>query len=86
MDAYKKNIGRDRVIATLAKHTGFPPEIIRDGNPVGFSPNQEVNAEFFDQAQRFHIEQGFLREAIDVRRLLDPSFARAAVRVLGEYR
>jgi NitT/TauT family transport system substrate-binding protein len=85
-DAYKKNLGRERVIATLAKHTGFAPEIIRNGNPVGFSPNQEVSAEFFDQAQRFHIEQGFLREPVDVRRLLDPSFARAAIRVLGEYR
>jgi NitT/TauT family transport system substrate-binding protein len=85
-DAYKKNIGKERVITTLAKHTGFAPEIIRSGNPVGFSPNQEVSAAFFDSAQRFHIEQGFLREPIDVRRLLDPSFARAAVRVLGEYR
>jgi NitT/TauT family transport system substrate-binding protein len=86
MDAYTKNAGRDRVVETLAKHTGFTPQIIRAGNPVGFSPNQEVNIEFFNQAQRFHIEQGFLREPIDVRRLIDPSFARAAVRVLGEYR
>ena len=85
-DAFKKNIGKDRVIATVAKHTGFPAPIIRDGNPVGFAPNQEVNIQFMEQAQRFHIEQGFLREAVDVRRLIDPSFARAAVRVLGEYR
>ena len=86
MDAFRKNRGKERVIASVAKHTGFSAKIIRDGNPVGFSPDQEVNILFLDQAQRFHVEQGFLREPIDVRRLVDPSFARAAVRAVGAYR
>jgi NitT/TauT family transport system substrate-binding protein len=86
LDAFKKNIGKDRVIQTVAKHTNFPPNIIAAGNPVGFAPNQEVNILFLDQAQRFYMEQGYLREAVDVRRLVDPSFARAAVRTLGPYK
>jgi NitT/TauT family transport system substrate-binding protein len=85
-DAFKKNIGKDRVIATVAKHTGFPEPVIRDSNPVGFETHQEVNVAFLEEAQRFHIAEGFLRAPVDVRQLVDPSFARAAVQVLGPYR
>ena len=86
MDAFNKGVGKDRVIQTVAKHTNFPLAIIRDGNPVGFAANQEVDIGFLEEAQRFYLEQRYLRGSTDVSKLVDSSFAREAVRVLGPYR
>jgi NitT/TauT family transport system substrate-binding protein len=82
-DAMIKGTDRDRVQAIVARGTGMPLEVIQKGIPIGFDPNQEVSADFLDEAQKFFLAQKFLRTRIDVRTLIDPSFAEAATRVLG---
>jgi NitT/TauT family transport system substrate-binding protein len=84
-DAFLKGTDKDRVIDIVAKQTNFDPEVIRRSNPVGFEPNQEVNPVFLDEVQRFYLEQRFIPSAADVKTLVDPSFAAAAVRALGRY-
>jgi NitT/TauT family transport system substrate-binding protein len=84
-DAFLKGKDKDRVIDVIAKHTNFDPAIIRRGNPTGLAPNQDVNPAFLDLVQRFYLAQHFLQAPIDVKTLVDPSFAAAAVRVLGPY-
>jgi len=86
MDAYLKNVDKERVIALIARRTNMAPDIIRAGTPTGFEPNQDVSAEFLDEAQRFHLEQRFIPALIDVNRLVDRSFAEAALRQLGPYK
>lgn len=84
-DAFLKGKDKDRIIDIIARRTNFDPEIIRRSNPVGFEPNQEVNPTFLDQVQRFYVEQRFIPSTVDVKKLIDPSFAAAAVRKLGRY-
>jgi NitT/TauT family transport system substrate-binding protein len=85
-DAFIKNIGKERILDLVARRTGFPIATIRDSNPVGFEPDQLVNKGFFDQAQKFFVAQKLLAGPIDLDRLIDPSFAQAAVAKLGPYR
>lgn len=84
-DAFLKGTDKDRVIDIIAKRTNFDPEIIRGSNPTGIEPNQEVNPLFLDEVQRFYVEQRFIQATVDVKTLVDPSFAAAAVRTLGRY-
>lgn len=85
-DAFLKGIDKDRIIDIIARRTNFDPEIIRNSNPVGFEPNQDVSVPFLEQVQRFYLDQKFITTPVDVNTLVDRSFAQAAVRVLGAYR
>jgi NitT/TauT family transport system substrate-binding protein len=85
-DAFLKGIDKEKIIDLVARRTNSNLQTIRDSNPVGFEPNQEVNAAFLDEAQHFFLEQHFVTALIDVNKIIDPSFADAAVRVLGKYK
>lgn len=84
-DAYRKNIGKDRVIALLAKHTHIDPAVVAQSFPVGLDPDQYVNLEALAEFQDFFAEQGMLRQKSDVTRIVDLSFAQNAVATLGHY-
>jgi NitT/TauT family transport system substrate-binding protein len=84
-DALVKGTDKDRVQDIVARGTSTPIAVIRNSNPCGFDPNQDVSAEFMDTAEKFFLAQRLLRAQVDVHRLLDPSYASEAVRVLGRY-
>ena len=83
--AFRTGEGKEAIIALVAKRTGFSEDVVRESNPVGFEPNQEVNRDFLNKAQAFFVSQQMLSAPIDLDALLDPSFARATVAKLGPY-
>jgi NitT/TauT family transport system substrate-binding protein len=84
-DAFVKNIDKEKVIAILAKHAGVPAETVRDSNPAGLDPNQEIDPQSFNEIQAFFVEQGIMQAAIPLGDLIDTSFAKAAIAKLGRY-
>jgi NitT/TauT family transport system substrate-binding protein len=86
LDAFRKGTGKDKVVAAIARHTGFAPQVILATQPVGFAPDQKLDIGFLDAAQTFFVSQHYLPAPADTKRLVDPSFAAEAVRVLGHYR
>lgn len=84
-DAFVKGIDKDKVIEILARHAGVPVETVRESNPAGLDPNQEINIESFNELQAFFVEQGIMQAAVPLGDLIDTSFAKAAVEKLGRY-
>jgi len=84
-DAFVKGRDKDKVSAIIAQHAGVDPKIVRDGFPAGLDPNQRVSAASLEACQQFFLEQHYLQTAIPIDKVVDPSFAEAAVAALGEY-
>jgi NitT/TauT family transport system substrate-binding protein len=85
-DAFVKGKDKDRVIEIIARRAKLDPNLVRQANPSGLDPNQKVDVEGLEACQRFFIEQGFMRAPVDLAKVVDTSFAAAAVRQLGEYK
>jgi len=85
-DAFVKGIDRAKVVEIIARRAKVAPSIIDKGFLPGLDPNQRVNKDFLAAAQQFFIAQGMLQSPADLDRLIDPSFAAASIRELGEYR
>lgn len=84
-DAFRKGIRKDEVIKILARDSGVDEKIVREAYKGGLDPNQQVDMESLAAFQKFFVQEGQLREEIDVNQLVDPSFANAAVKKLGHY-
>jgi len=85
-DAFVKNENKEKVIEILARHAGIDAKIIRDGFPAGLDPDQRMNVAGIEAFQQLFVEQHFTRDPIDVNKVVEPSFAEAAVKQLGPYR
>lgn len=75
----------DKVVKIIAKETDMPVELIDKTDPVGLDPDQRLDPEYISRLQNFYIAQGMLNNPVDVHELIDTSFAKAAVKQLGEY-
>jgi NitT/TauT family transport system substrate-binding protein len=84
-DAFSKDVDRQRVIDIIAERAKIDPAIVAQASPGGLDPDQEVGTEYLSLLQDFFADQGLLREKIEVSEMIDPSFAEAAVKKLGEY-
>lgn len=82
--AILKGTDKDKIIEIVARRTNTDPAIILASNPVGYAPTQQLNLEFLQQAQQYYLDQRYLQTPVDLKKLVDPSFAQAAVRALGE--
>ncbi len=76
---------KDRVLEIIARQANLSVDFIRDVSPPGLDPNQEVDKDFLARVQDFFVEQGYIQKPVDVRTIIDTSFADAAVRELGRY-
>lgn len=85
-DAFRKGVDKDKVIKIIADQTKNSVDVIAKSFPPGLDPNQRVTLTAFEAYQSFYAEQGLVRKPIDVKLLIDPSFAEAAVKALGEYK
>jgi len=85
-DAIVKGKDKDKAIAVIAKYANVKPEIVREAFPAGLDPNQRVSKAFLDKLQTFFVQQHFLRSTVDVSKVVDLSFADAAVEELGPYK
>lgn len=84
-DAFSKDVDRQRIIDIIAERAKIDPAIVAQASPGGLDPDQKVGTEYLGLLQDFFADQGLLREKIDVSEMIDPSFAEAAVKTLGEY-
>ena len=85
-DAFMRDIDKEKIIAILAARTKLDVAAIRTSFPAGLDPNGKVSARFLQECQTFFIQQRYLQSAIDLQRLVDPSFAERSVARLGEYK
>jgi NitT/TauT family transport system substrate-binding protein len=85
-DAFLRGIGKDTIIGILASRAKLNEAIIRNGFPAGLDPNGRVSLSFLEQCQDFFIQQHYLQAPIDLKQLVDTSFATASVARLGPYK
>ncbi len=84
-DAYRKGIGRDAVIASIASHTGVKPDLLERTVPAGLNPDGCANApDLADQLAWFR-SVGWLQRDLDLDAVLDNRFCEQAVQELGRY-
>lgn len=85
-DAFEKNKGKDEIIRILTKHTRIKDEkIYRSVVPVGLSPDGMVNVESLKQDAQWYHKHGYLKQSVDIDKIVDMSYAMHAVSVLGPY-
>ena len=86
-DAFEKNKGKDKIIKILTKHTKIKDAAIYGKVvPVGLSPDGMVNVLSLKQDAQWYHEKGYVKKLPDVDKIVDLSYARHAVKVLGPYK
>ena len=86
-DAFEKNQGKDEIIAILTKYTrGKDEEIYNNVVPVGLDPNGYLNIDSLKSDAKWYLEKGYVKSMPDIDAIVDLSFVRHAVQVLGEYK
>jgi NitT/TauT family transport system substrate-binding protein len=84
-DAVIKGKDKEKVYEILARRAGVDLTVVRNAFPAGLDPDQEVNLDTIKEIEQFYIDQGFLKEKADLSKLVDTSFAEAAVKKFGHY-
>jgi len=85
-DAFEKNIGKDKIIAILTKHTRIKNKnIYLNVVPVGLSPDGLVNIESLQKDADWYYQRGYAKQKSDLNEIVDLSYAKHAVKVLGPY-
>jgi NitT/TauT family transport system substrate-binding protein len=85
-EAFKKNRGRNDVVAILTRHTLVKDAALYD--QMGFAdidPNGRVSEASLLEQVTWLADKGLLHEPVDLRQVIDPSFADYAVDRLGRY-
>jgi NitT/TauT family transport system substrate-binding protein len=87
-DAFDKNDAakRTEVIDIVAKGTKLDPKLLERVVFPGIDPNGKVNVESLDAAQKYFVAKGTQQAAVDMKKVVDLTFAEEAVKRLGAYR
>lgn len=77
----------DEVISILTEYTRIKdPKIYRAVTPTGMNPDGFVDVNAVASEEAFYEEQGLIKGKVDVKSLIDHSFAEAVVKELGPYK
>ena len=87
-DAFVKGIGREEAVTMFMKHIqGIDRPLYDQMAMPGINPNGRVNQASIEEDLRAYLATGQVKQTVDVNKVVDNSFADAAVRALGgEYR
>jgi NitT/TauT family transport system substrate-binding protein len=87
-DAFDKGDATKKkdVIEIVAKGTKLDPALLERVVFPGIDPNGKVNIDSLDAAQKYFVAKGSQQTAIDMKKVVDGSFAEEATRRLGPYR
>lgn len=86
-DAFEKGRGRDEIIAILTKYTRITDRAVYDDVvPVGLSADGALNVESLKYDAKWYHEHGYLKGMPDIDTIVDTTYIRHAVDVLGAYR
>jgi len=85
-NAFRKNIDRAAIAAILSRNTTVKTPALYDKMIMpGLDPNGSVNAAGMFNDMHWFLAKGYLKEAVDVSKAIDTSFAQDAVQKLGKY-
>src|SRR5581483_11657868 len=87
-DAFMKGINREDAIAVFMKHvSGVDRPLYDQMSMPGINPNGRVNRASIEEDLAGYLASGQVKQPVDVARVVDDTFADAAVRALGgEYK
>jgi len=86
-DAFEKQQGKDDIIDILTKHTRIKDKsVYQDVVPVGLNPDGMVNVLSLKSDARWYTDKGYAKQLPDIDTIVDLSFAKHAVKVLGPYK
>lgn len=85
-DAFDRGIDKEKIIGILAVRAKLDAGVIRNGFPAGLDPNGKVSVRFLEQCQDYFVQQHYLQAPIDMKKLVDTSFADSTVARMGEYK
>lgn len=85
-DAFEKNIGKEAIIKILTKYTRIKSkDTYLNVVPVGLSPDGMVNIKSLQADANWYKERGYLKKKANMNTIVDLSYAKNAVEVLGPY-
>jgi NitT/TauT family transport system substrate-binding protein len=85
-DAFRKDTGRAGVVDILSKNTNVKkPELYATMVMPGLDPNGAINVAGMTTDMEWYFSKGFLKEQVSVAKVVDTTFADAAVKLLGRY-
>lgn len=76
---HEKGPVSDAVVSIVNKYTKVEPEVIRAAIPVYFVPDGSVNLDSVKRFQEWCFQRGFVKEKVDLDKVVDLSFIRAAM-------
>lgn len=82
-DAFIKGADKDKVIDIIALHAGIDRTVVEETNPAGLDPNQDINLASLREMQDFFVEQKLMPAPVELTKVVDTGFAKAAVETLG---
>ncbi len=82
-----KKQGYDDVVNILAKNTTVKdPNVIKKMKPAGLNPDGKLDVKSMQEDIDYYQEAGYLKEKVDLSKLVDTSFQEYAVQQLGPYK
>jgi NitT/TauT family transport system substrate-binding protein len=86
LDAFTRNIGRDRVVDMFTRQTALKDRALYDRMVMPYmNPDGAFNTLAYDQVQEYFIRHGVVPQAVDLSQMVDNSFAEYAAQQLGPY-
>jgi NitT/TauT family transport system substrate-binding protein len=85
-NAFVKGVDRAGVIDVLTRYSSLKDTAVYEQIQVqGLHPDGEINRASVEYELNYYVEHGYVAAPVDLDRLIDPSYAEGAVRVLGPY-
>jgi NitT/TauT family transport system substrate-binding protein len=84
-DAFFKNLHRPQTVETLAGAFSLNSKLFDEMSFTRIDPNGKVNVPSMEELMRWYVQMGYVSTPVDLSRVVDTSFADAAVARLGPY-
>ncbi len=85
--AFSTGVGKPEIAAIIAKHSLVKDQaVIREITPVGLHPDGLINIDGLVSDQKYYVEKGAVKSPIDIKQLVDMSYAKAALKSLDASR
>ncbi|HLH26984.1 MAG TPA: ABC transporter substrate-binding protein [Chloroflexota bacterium] len=86
LDAFTRNIDRDRVIDLFVRQTALKDRSLYDRMVMPYmDPDGAFNTLDYDRVQDYYLRNGVIPQTVDLSQLVDNSFAEYAAQQLGPY-
>jgi ABC-type nitrate/sulfonate/bicarbonate transport system substrate-binding protein len=84
-DAFVKGIHRPQTVEALAPALSIQPNLFEGMTFAHIDPNGKLNVASLQELMNWYVQMGYLSAPVDLGRIVDPSYAEAAVAKLGPY-